>query len=113
MTIRQYINDKLRAFGITEAQFVDVSYWNGVELDDDVSDYDPAFVGRIMAGMLEECILSPKMTSINESGFSASWDFSALGRYYQWLCRRWNHTPDTDVLDALGISRIIDRSDCW
>lgn len=113
MTIRAYISDKLRAFGISEAQLVDMSLSSGLDLESDVMEADPTIVGVTLTHTLEEVILAPKMTNINESGFSASWDFNSVGKYYIWLCRKWGLTPNDDVLSMLGLSTITDRTNIW
>lgn len=113
MTIRAYITDKLKAYGITEAQLVDLSISSGLKLDSDVMDNGPTAVGIALTQTLEECILAPRLSSVSESGFSMSWNYDSVGKYYLWLCRKWGVTPNDDVLGMLGISTIIDRTDNW
>ena len=113
MTIRAYISAKLKAFGISEAQLVDLSMTSGLDLDSDVTTNDPKEVGIAMTQTLEECILAPRLTNVNESGFSMSWNYDSMGKYYLWLCRKWGLTPDDDVLAMLGLSSIIDRTNEW
>ncbi len=113
MTIRAYISDKLKAYGISEAQLIDLSISTGLKLDDDVMAADPAVVGNALTKTLEECILAPRLSSVSESGFSMSWDYESVGKYYLWLCRKWGITPNDNILDLLGISSIIDRTDNW
>lgn len=113
MTIRAYISDKLKAFGITEAQLVDMSISSGLDLDANVEEQEPIKVGTALTQTLEELILMPKMTNVSESGFSMSWNFDKIGQYYVWLCKKWGLTPNSDVLAMLGISTIIDRTNIW
>lgn len=113
MTIRAYISDKLKAFGISEAQLVDMSLSSGLDLESDVMEADPTTVGVTLTHTLEEVILAPKMTNINESGFSMSWNFDSVSKYYLWLCKKWGLKPNDDVLSMLGLSTIIDRTDVW
>lgn len=113
MTIRDYICDKLRAFGISEAQLVDMTLSTGLDLREEVSDAEPREVASLMINALEEVILSPKMTNISEGGFSVSWDFSNVGKYYLWLCRKWGVKPDDSTIESLGLSTITDRTDIW
>lgn len=113
MTIRAYISDKLKAFGISEAQLVDMSLSSGLDLESDVAEENADAVGVMMTHTLEEVILAPKMTNINESGFSASWDFDSVGKYYLWLCRKYGLTPNDDALSMLGLSTITDRTNVW
>ena len=113
MTNREYIYEKLKAFGITEAQLLDISVYGNIELDEEYTATTASAVGIGMAQGLAELILAPKMTNISESGFSVSWDFANIGKYYLWLCRRWGLTPDEDVIAAAGLNVIKDISDIW
>lgn len=36
-----------------------------------------------------------------------------IGQYYMWLCRKYGVTPDNEVVAALGLSTITDKSDIW
>ncbi len=114
MTIGQYISQKLSAFGsISEAQLLDMCISSGFSADDEYSEDTAVSVGKSMTLFIEEMVLAPKVKSVNESGFSISFDFDSLGKYYLWLCRKYSITPKSDVTDLLGISMIKDKSDCW
>lgn len=113
MTIRAYITDKLKAYGITEAQLIDLSVSSGLDLDSNVTEFNTNAVGIALTQTLEECILAPRLSSVSESGFSMSWNYESVGKYYLWLCRKWGVPPNDDVLGMLGISTIIDRTDNW
>ena len=62
---------------------------------------------------IAEVILSPRLSNVNESGFSMSWDFSELGKYYLYLCKKWDITPDEDAVSVAGLSVIIDKTNMW
>lgn len=113
MTVREYLSDKLRAFGITEAWLDDSSRSAGIAMDGDMAEYDPVVIGRALTVMIEELILAPRISNVSESGFSMSWDFSNLAKYYIWLCKRWGVPRNEDVVAMAGISSIIDKSDIW
>ncbi len=113
MTISAYISEKLKAYGITEAQLVDVSLSSGLDLDSDVLANNQTSVGIALTHTLEECILAPRLSNVSENGFSMSWNYESVGKYYLWLCRKWGVTPNDDVLAMLGVSSIIDRTDNW
>lgn len=114
MTIREYISQKFVSFGeLSEAQLLDMSLTGHFSLEDEYNDDVAQSVGTAMIGGIEELVFSPKMKSVSENGFSISWDYGELGKYYLWLCRRWRVTPNQDVLDMLGVSMIIDRTDIW
>ncbi len=113
MTIRAYISDKLRAFGLTEAQLVDMSLSSQIDFNEELTGDNQKTVSIAIIGGLEELVLAPRMTNVNESGFSMSWDFENVGKYYLWLCRKWGVTPNDEVLTMLGLSTITDRTDVW
>lgn len=113
MTVKEYIKDKLTAFKIQESLMADLII--NARLDGDAY-YDASnqqAVGVAMCHMVEELIFMPKLSSVNENGFSVNWDYSSLGQYYLWLCRKWKVNPDKDTLAALGLSVIIDRTSIW
>lgn len=113
MTIAEYIGSKFRAFGVTEAMLADVALDSGLSTDLQYDRTNANQVGLAMIGLLEELILSPRQKSINENGFSVTWDFDGLGQWYLWLCRKHGRKPDDEVTDSLGISRLTDRTDMW
>lgn len=105
---------KLQPFGnISEAELLDMSLSGGFELESAYDEAVQASVGGAMAGFIEEKALAPHVSSVSESGFSISWDYSKLGSYYLWLCRKYGRTPNADVLGLLGVSAITDKTDIW
>ena len=70
-------------------------------------------VGKALAQTIEELILAPRLSNINEGGFSMSWDFANLGNYYLYLCKRWDVSVNEDVVAASGISAVTDKSEMW
>lgn len=114
MTTGEYISQKFAAFGtMSEAQLLDMALSGKFSLEDEYSEDNARSVGIAMVGGIEELVFAPKMKSVSESGFSVSWDYDRLGKYYLWLCRKWGVTPNDEVLGMLGISMIIDRTDSW
>lgn len=113
MTVADYIREKLRAFGVSEAQLFDVSAGLRISPYEEMTLDNIDIVHRAVIPILEELILAPRQKSVGESGFSMSWDFENLGRYYLWLCKKYGITPSEDLSDALGLSRIKDMSDIW
>ena len=111
MKIGEYISQKFRAWNITDAQLADIS--TSVNLEEDYTLDNEQKVGKAMIGILEELVLAPYMSNVNENGFSVSWDYSKVGQYYMWLCRKYGVDPDNDVVAALGLSTITDKSDIW
>ena len=114
MTIREYISQKLSAFGkVSDAELLDMSLSGHFSLDDEYTEDAAKAVGVAMVSLIEEKALAPYTKSVSESGFSMSWDFSNLGNYYLWLCRKYGVTPDDGVLGTLGVSMITDKSSLW
>ena len=111
MKIREYISQKLRAWNITDAQLEDIS--SGIDLDEEYTSDNSQVVGKAMISVIEELMLAPYMSNVNENGFSVSWDYSRIGQYYMRLCRKYGVAPDDEVVAALGLSTITDKSDIW
>lgn len=114
MTVREYILQKFNAFGtITEAELLDMSLESGINLDDELSPDMAEAVGKAQVAFIEQRVFAPTLKSISESGFSASWDYSNIGKYYMMLCRKYGITPDNAVLGQLGVNAILDRTEIW
>lgn len=111
MKIREYISQKLRALNITDAQLGDIS--SGIDIEEEYTSDYAQVVGKAMISVIEELMLAPRMSNVNENGFSVSWDYSSIGQYYMWLCRKYGVAPDNEVVAALGLSTITDKSDIW
>jgi len=109
MTVREYIASLLPGLTIPDAFLADM----GVDPD---LDYDNSMfmtVGQGLCSVLGGIILAPRVRSVNENGFSMSWDNDLLGKYYLWLCKRYGITPDPDVVALLGVNAVIDITDTW
>lgn len=113
MNIREYILQELKAFDLSEAQLLDMSLNGDYGLEDEYSKETMTVVGVSMAGFIEKMVFAPKLGSVNESGFSMSWDYGEIGKYYLWLCKKWGVTPNEEVVGILGISVITDKTDSW
>lgn len=111
MNVKEYLQAKLRAFQIPEAYFVDIS--TTINLEEDVSAENLDAVNSAIIPIIEEMVFTPQLKSINENGFSVSWDVSGLAKWYLFLCRKYKVKPNEDVTALLGISQIIDKTDSW
>jgi hypothetical protein len=109
MTVGEYIASTLPGLTVPESFLVDAGLDTGAQYTSDMFHT----VGTAMVQMLAGIILAPSVKSVNENGFSMSWDRENLGKYYLWLCKRYGVTPDPDVVSLLGISAITDISDIW
>lgn len=99
MTISEYISEKLRRFGdISQAELLDMSLSGGFNLDDEYSSENAQSVGVATTNLVGELILQGKQSSINESGFSISWNYDGLSKYYLLLCKKYGLTPDADIV---------------
>lgn len=114
MTIREYILQKFSAFGsITEAELLDMSIAGNFNAEDEYNVNVADAVGKASIHFIEERVFAPRMKTISESGFSASWDYSNIEKYYLMLCRRHGVSTDKTILEQLGVNAIIDKTDIW
>ena len=113
MTIREYITQRLQSFNVSEAVLADFMMSSGLSLDDEYTFDIAPIVAKAMVSTIEDVILAPRLSSVNEGGFSMSWDFADLGKYYVYLCKKWGICVNDDVLNVAGLSAIIDKSDIW
>lgn len=89
MSVKEYISQRFRSFGITlsEAELLDVCLSASIGIDDEVSsdNYERVNVG--IANLIPPMLM--RATSINESGFSMSWNTEGLKDYYTFLCKQY------------------------
>ena len=109
MTVKEYIVSVLPGVTVPEAFFADMD----IDLEEDYDSSMYYSVGGAMVSVLAGIILAPRVKTVNENGFSMTWDTDTLGKYYLWLCKRYGITPDSEVLALIGTSSIIDISDTW
>lgn len=113
MTVRQYIEDKFRALGLTDAQMSDFVLATELSPDAEYDAENADIVGRAMIDVVAESLLTPYTQSVSESGFSVTYNRDNLSKYYMYLCKKYGVTPDDGVVALLGISTITDRTDTW
>lgn len=113
MTIREYIYQRLQSFNPNEAILVDFMMSSGLSLDDEYTFDIAPIVGKAMVSVIEDIMLAPRLSNVNEGGFSMSWEFSDLGKYYVFLCKKWGINVNDDVLNVAGLSAIMDKSNIW
>lgn len=89
MNVRKYISDKFQSFGIqvSEADLLDMSLNAKVAIDDDVMSDNVDSISVAIARFIPSLLLRP--TSINESGFSMSWNTQGVKDYYSLLCKKY------------------------
>ena len=89
MNVREYISDKFQSFGIrvSEADLLDMSLNAKVAISDDVMSDNVDSISVAIAQFIPSLLLRP--TSINESGFSMSWNTQGVKDYYSLLCKKY------------------------
>jgi len=89
MNVRDYISSKFQSFGIqvSEADLLDMSLNAKVSIDDDVMSDNVDSISVAIAHFIPSLLLRP--TSINESGFSMSWNTQGVKDYYYLLCKKY------------------------
>ena len=89
MNVRDYISSKFQSFGIqvSEADLLDMSLNARVNIEDDVDADVIDNISVAIARFIPSLLLRP--TSINESGFSMSWNIQGIKDYYSLLCRKY------------------------
>lgn len=113
MTVREYLVSELRPFGVTEAELTDISHSLSVPMDEEYTAGNTEAVRKALAAALPAFILKPRMGSVSENGFSVSWNYDNLTKYYLWLCRSLGIEPDETVAALAGLSVITDKTDAW
>ena len=89
MNIKEYISSKFQSFGIqvSEADLLDMSLNAKVAIDDNVMSDNVDSISVAIAHFIPTLLLRP--SSINESGFSMSWNIQGIKDYYSLLCKRY------------------------
>ena len=89
MSIKEYISSKFQSFGIqvSEADLLDMSLNAKGAIDDDVMSDNVDSISVAIAHFIPSLLLRP--TSINESGFSMSWNTQGVKDYYSLLCKKY------------------------
>lgn len=89
MSIKEYISSKFQSFGIqvSEADLLDMSLNARVNIEDDVDADVIDNISVAIARFIPTLLLRP--TSINESGFSMSWNTQGVKDYYYLLCKKY------------------------
>ena len=113
MTVKDYISQKLEAFNLTDADYATAIASSEVSLDDEVTVNNIVEADKMLVHLIEWKVFQPKRSNVSEGGFSVSWEYGDLGKFYLWLCKKCGITPNDDVLSMLGTSMITDATDRW
>lgn len=109
MTNGEFILQQFQGLGLTEADLL----LAGGDIDMGLEYCGMDDIERAMITILEWKILTPSMKSVNENGFSVSWDTSKLLWLYRSLCRKHDVEENPEVLASLGYSSIRDATKKW
>lgn len=113
MRVGEYITAKMSPFGFTEVALADYVSANPIDLEAEVTAENTDEVNRGMIPVIEYFLFAPRQTNISEGGFSVSYNFDNLFKWYLWLCRRYGIKPDGQIVEMSGLSVISDASDLW
>ena len=97
MTVADYIKGKFQTFGITvsEADLLELSLSSGISGEDEMSQQNIGLVSVAMVGFIPSLLL--RATSINENGFSVSWNVEGIKQYYAFLCKKYGLKDDINT----------------
>ena len=97
MTVSDYIKGKFQTFGITvsEADLLELSLSSGISGEDEMDQQNIGLVSVAMAGFIPSLLL--RATSINENGFSVSWNVEGIKQYYAFLCKKYGLKDDINT----------------
>lgn len=97
MTVADYIRGKFQTFGITvsEADLLEISLSSGISGEDEMNQQNIGLVSVAMAGFIPSLLL--RATSINENGFSVSWNVEGIKQYYAFLCKKYGLKDDINT----------------
>lgn len=112
MTVQEYISGELAPFFAGSSMNADMLLLP-IDMSADYSTANEADVNKALISAIERLMFRPRLEQINENGFSASFSYADLGKYYRYLCAKYGIEPNADLLEASGISMIKDISDCW
>ena len=97
MTVNEYISQRFQKYGInlSEADLIDICLNAKVDGEDEIDKMDEnnkVFIYVAMAKFIPSLSLRP--TSVNEGGFSVSWDTKGIRDYYSLLCKQYGLTDE-------------------
>ena len=97
MTVADYIKGKFQTFGITvsEADLLELSLSSGISGEDEMDQQNIGLVSVAIAGFIPSLLL--RATSINENGFSVSWNVEGIKQYYAFLCKKYGLKDDINT----------------
>lgn len=106
MKVSDYITQKLGRFDIelSEADLVDITLNSSISLESEITQDNTNEVNKAIAEFIPSLLARP--ISVNESGFSVSWDIEGIKAYYSILCNQLG-------IENVFASKISDASMYW
>lgn len=97
MTVADYIRGKFQTFGInlSESDLLEMALSSGLNTEDEMSRNNIGIISVSMARFIPSLLLRP--SSINESGFSISWNIDGVKQYYAYLCNMYGLENVLDI----------------
>ena len=89
MIVKDYIQQRFQTFGISisEADLYNMCLNANISGDGEVNGDNHASVSVAIAKFIPSLLL--RATSINESGFSMSWNIEGIKEFYSFLCKQY------------------------
>lgn len=113
MTIRDYIVHRMQGFKLNDADIAEFELSSGMNIEEDYTPDVQSKVNLALIDTIEWHLFAPRVENVTESGFSVSWNYADLGKFYVWLCKKYGKKPNDEVLSLLGVSVIRDISNLW
>ena len=112
MNTLDYIRQRFSFIGtITDEGASSFALDFGIELNDEVSPEDMKSIASAVDGFAETNLLHP--SSVNDSGFSVSWNADAAKAFAKMALRKYGIEPNEETSAMMGLSVIKDASELW
>lgn len=97
MTAVEFIQQRFQAFGIqlSEADTLDVTLSSGIDGEEHINTDNHTPITVAMVKYIPTLLL--RASSINENGFSMSWDINSIKSYYSLMCQRYGLTDELNT----------------
>jgi hypothetical protein len=113
MKVSEYISGELAPFFTGTTFNADMLLLPSDLMSADYTTANETEVNTALIKAIARFMFRPRLEQINENGFSASFSYADLGKYYAYLCKLYGVEPDEDVLEESGLSTIVNISDEW
>ena len=89
MIARDYVRQRFQGFGfaLSDADVLDICLAAKASADDEMNENNSGFISVAIAKFIPSLLL--RASSVNENGFSMSWNTQGIKEYYSYLCRQY------------------------